>query len=80
MDAGGELRGLTVLDPLGGLRWTAEYDGWRDTAGGRHPFELRLAFPSTDLAARIELKDVELNPELDPALFRVPVSNARWRR
>jgi hypothetical protein len=76
-DPAGELRGLAVLDPLGGLRWTAEYDGWGDTPGGRHPFEMRLAFPSTELFARLELKDVELNPELDPALFRVPVANTR---
>lgn len=75
-DSAGELRGLAVLDPLGGLRWTAEYDRWGDAAGGRQPFEVRLAFPSTELFARLEFKDVELNPELDPALFRVPVANA----
>jgi hypothetical protein len=69
--AGGELSRIAALDERGRVRWEAEYDQWRDVPGGRYPFSLVLSFPETSLRAELELTQVELNPALDPALFRV---------
>jgi outer membrane lipoprotein-sorting protein len=69
--AGGELSRIAALDERGQVRWEAEYDQWRDVPGGRYPFSLVLSFPDTHLRAELELSQVELNPALDPALFRV---------
>ena len=70
-DPAGELRAAASMTPGGELRWSLEYGAWRDVLGGRYPFAMAFYFPSTDLHARLELKEVELNPVLDPALFRV---------
>jgi outer membrane lipoprotein-sorting protein len=69
--AGGELSRIAALDDRGKVRWQADYDQWRDVPGGRYPFSLVLSFPETSLRAELELSQVELNPALDPALFRV---------
>ena len=69
--AGGELAAIAALDDDGEVRWLAEYAEWRDVPGGRYPFSLVLSFPETKLRAELELTDVELNPTLDPSLFRV---------
>jgi hypothetical protein len=68
----GDLAEVRVLEPSGEPRWIASYAGWREASGGRYPFDLVLEFPATDTRARLELSSVELNPELDPALFRLP--------
>jgi hypothetical protein len=68
---GGELSRIAALDEQGRVRWEASYDEWRDVPGGRYPFSLVLSFPETSLRAELELTQVELNPALDPALFRV---------
>jgi len=69
--AGGELSAIAALDARGKVRWLAEYDEWRDVPGGRYPFLLVLSFPETELRAELALSQVELNPTLDPSLFRV---------
>ena len=69
--SGGELAAIETLDAEGEVRWLAEYAEWRDVPGGRYPFSLTLSFPATQLRAELELSEVELNPPLDPALFRV---------
>jgi hypothetical protein len=69
----GDLLGVEVSDRLGRTRWRAEYSGWREVSGGRYPFQVVLHFPLTELRARLDLQEVELNPSLDPSLFRVPV-------
>ena len=53
------------------MRWSAEYADWQSVPGGRYPFSLVLFFPETRLRAELELAQVELNPQLDPTLFRV---------
>jgi hypothetical protein len=68
---GGELAAIAALDESGEVRWLAEYAEWRDVPGGRYPFSLVLSFPETKLRAQLELSEVELNPPLDPSLFRV---------
>jgi len=67
----GELAAIESLDAGGAVRWTAEYATWRDVPGGRYPFEVVLSFPETRLRAELDLAQVELNPTLDAALFRV---------
>lgn len=69
--ADGELAAIAGLDARGGVRWLAEYAEWRDVPGGRYPFDLVLSFPETKLRAELVLSEVELNPALDPSLFRV---------
>jgi hypothetical protein len=70
--AEGDLSEVRILDADGALRWIASYRGWREASGGRYPFDLVLEFPKTELRAKLTLREVELNPALDPALFRLP--------
>jgi hypothetical protein len=67
----GDLLGLEALNAQGATRWSAEYARWRELPGGRYPFEMVLYFPLTELRAELDFKEVELNPALDPSLFRV---------
>jgi outer membrane lipoprotein-sorting protein len=67
----GQLAAIAALDEKGDVRWQVEYTDWRDVPGGRYPFRLVLSFPETHLEARLDLSQVELNPALDPGLFRV---------
>lgn len=67
----GELAELIALAPDGRVRWSAAYADWQSVPGGRYPFSLVLFFPETRLRAELELAQVELNPSLDPTLFRV---------
>jgi outer membrane biogenesis lipoprotein LolB len=67
----GELRGFQALSPRGHVRWAAEYDRWRDVAGGRYPFVVRLEFPATETRVELSLREAEVNPDLDPSLFRL---------
>ena len=64
----GELRALGALGAGGELRWEAEYERWREVAGGRYPFRVRLSFPK-GVEAQVSLREVELNPVLPPGLF-----------
>ncbi len=71
LSAAGELRSLETLGPSGEVRWRAEYGEWRDVPGGRYPFFVALYFPASELRAELRFTDVELNPALEPSLFRV---------
>ncbi len=68
----GELAGVNALGPDGRVRWSAAYSDWREARGGRYPFGVVLDFPATELRAELIVRDVELNPPLDDALFRLP--------
>jgi len=68
----GELLGADTLDADGQVRWSAHYSGWREVKGGRYPFAIVFRFPLTQLEAELQLEDVEVNPPLDPRLFRIP--------
>jgi hypothetical protein len=67
----GELAVVQSLDGAGAVRWVARYERWRDVEGGRYPFLVRLEFPATGARAEVALRRVELNPRLDPGLFRL---------
>lgn len=66
----GRLLGVERLDPRGETIWSAEFADFRDDASA-FPMELALAFPRTGFRVALELEDVELNPDLDRALFDV---------
>lgn len=65
----GELIGVEALEPGGEVRWHATYGRWRDVPGGRYPYAMSFHFPRRQLVAELELDSVELNPQLDDALF-----------
>ena len=67
----GELLSVEALDARGATRWRFAYSRWRPLPRGRYPFSMVLSFPRTELWAELKLDEVEVNPELDPALFRV---------
>ncbi len=67
----GELLGIDVMDAEEGLRWRANYRDWNDVPGGRFPTRVELYFPATGVIAQLELKEIELNPTLQPSLFRL---------
>ncbi|MFQ5514632.1 MAG: hypothetical protein ACE5FG_09340 [Myxococcota bacterium] len=69
--ADGTLRGAERLDADGNPRWRAHYARWRELPAGLYPFEMSFEFPSTGLQAKLELREVELDPLLDASLFRI---------
>ena len=71
----GELLVVEALNPQGATRWRAAYERWRAVPQGRYPFTMVLSFPFTKVQAELKLKGVELNPDLDPALFQIPRGN-----
>ncbi len=73
----GQLLSVEALDPTGTMRWRATYGRWRSVSPGRYPFAVGFFFPRTELHAQLKLKQVEVNPELDPSLFRVTHGNLR---
>ncbi len=74
---GGELRGIQAIDPLGGVRWEAEYAEWRPLGGSRYPFAITLSFPGSQVRAEVDFEEVELNPPLEARLFRPVLGEAR---
>jgi hypothetical protein len=70
--ADGELRGVALLGPTGLPRWNVEYASWQEAGGGRYPFSVILSFPRLETRAEFEVREAELNVELDMSLFYVP--------
>ena len=72
----GELLGLDALEGPGRVRWAADYGRWREVEGGRYPFHVRLVF-ATGVEAEVSIREVELNPVLDPGLFELVAGDPR---
>ena len=72
----GELQAVERLERDGSVRWRVEYTRWRDVSGGRYPSSMVLHFPGSEIRAELDLRDVELNLGLDPALFQLPESRS----
>ncbi len=70
--AEGDLLGVHARSPDGEVRWSASYRDWREARGGRYPFAVVLNFPASELRAELLVREVEVNPALDDALFRLP--------
>jgi outer membrane biogenesis lipoprotein LolB len=64
----GELRRVSAHEPDGAERWTADFGAW--LPGASFPGTLAFDFPATGVRAELQIDDVELNPELEPRLFR----------
>jgi len=81
-DAAGQMRSRVRFDALGrrvrvehfGERetpvWAADYTDFSDVGGAEFPHRLTIA-TGEEARAEIELRDVDLNPELSPDLFRL---------
>jgi hypothetical protein len=69
-DAEGRLQALSV-HPGAHVVLHARWSDWRAAAGGWFPHRLELALPETASHWAIEFRQLEVDPELDPALFRL---------
>ncbi len=70
-DAEGRLRALEVLGDSGATVWSAHFDAYRDVEGAAFAHSIALDVHSGATRAEISFRDVELNPELPPGLFRL---------
>lgn len=79
-DGAGALAGARVLAGAGGEELArATFLDWRGEGATAFPQRMELDFASQRGTARIEFRDVEVNPALDPSWFRLvraPVSSA----
>ncbi|MFQ5697816.1 MAG: lipoprotein insertase outer membrane protein LolB [Myxococcota bacterium] len=71
-DARGRLLGIARLAGPSRAGWQVEYSDWGEVSGGRYPVHLAFFFPSTSVEVRLEVREVELNPPLEAALFELP--------
>ena len=69
--ADGQLSGLRIEAALGGTSLQAEWGDYRDVEGVPFAHRVRIEVPPAGVAAEVEFLQVELNPKLDPALFRL---------
>ncbi|MFT3914018.1 MAG: DUF4292 domain-containing protein [Anaeromyxobacteraceae bacterium] len=66
------------LRPTGRPAWSVKGDVYRQRAGARLPTDLELCATSPKVKLGLHWKDLEVNGELDPALFRLePPPGAR---
>jgi hypothetical protein len=70
-DAEGRLRWLEVFDTAGALAWRAEFDEYAPVGGEPFAHTVSLEVSAGQTRAKISLRDVELNPELPPDIFRL---------
>ena len=75
-DAEGRLRGFERFDPTGALVWSATFDDHRPLMGGDGAMQsfahvVQLRFPSEGARVDVEYRNVQLDPELAPSLFRL---------
>jgi outer membrane biogenesis lipoprotein LolB len=68
--ADGELRRVSVREPGGPERWTADFADWQPAGDGRFPGSLSFEFPETGVRAELRVEAAQLNLELEPRLFR----------
>ncbi len=70
-DSAGHLRGYR-WHPDGHDWVVARYDEWQEPEGGSaFPLSIALDFPANGGRVRVRFQEVEQNPELSPALFRL---------
>jgi hypothetical protein len=68
-DAQSRLRWLEVFDDRGAPLWSVEFDDFSSVGGVDFAHAVIVETPES--RARISLRDVELNPELSPDIFRL---------
>jgi len=70
-DPAGRLRAFEVLDHSGVVLWAAQFGEYRDVGGSAFAHSIGLDVRSGNTRAEISFRNVELNPELPPGLFRL---------
>jgi hypothetical protein len=70
-DPTGRLRAFEVLDNSGAVLWAAQFGEYRDVGGSAFAHSIGLDVRSGNTRAEISFRNVELNPELPPGLFRL---------
>jgi hypothetical protein len=73
-DAAGRLAALR-FGPDGREVLLARWSDWRDTPRGAFPHRLDVELPETEARLALELRSVELDPELPPELFRLGIGS-----
>ncbi len=76
-DREARLRWLEALGPEEALIWRAELGDYAPIDGTPFAHALALEVAAGDTRAEISLRDVELNPELPPDIFRLRAPEAR---
>jgi len=75
-DPTGPLHGFELLDTSGEMVWRAQFREYRDVGGISFAHAISLDVAAGKTHAEISLRDVELNPELSPELFRLRLPDA----
>lgn len=70
-DAAARLREFEVLDDDGAVRWRAQFDDYAAVDGASFAHSIVLDVAAGAAHVEISLRDVELNPDLPPGLFRI---------
>jgi hypothetical protein len=70
-DSAGLLRVLEVLDDSGAAAWTARFEAYRDVDGSPFAHSIGLDVRSGETHAEISFRNVVLNPDLSPGIFRL---------
>jgi hypothetical protein len=78
-DAEGRLR-MLLREVRGRRLWEARYDDYAPVSGTPFAHAIALDFAASGVRAQLSLRDVELNPELPDALFRLEPRRASARQ
>jgi hypothetical protein len=70
-DPAGRLRAFEVLDDSGAVLWGAQFDEYRDVGESAFAHSIGLDVRSGMTRVEISFRNVELNPDLPPGLFRL---------
>jgi hypothetical protein len=70
-DPAGRLRAFEALDDAGAVLWSAQFDAYRDVDGSPFAHSIEVDVRSGVTRAEISFRNVELNPDLPPGMFRL---------
>jgi hypothetical protein len=69
-DAGGLLRSVDAI-ARGRVSWSARFDDYAPIGDEPFAHEILVDFPVARTSASVSLRDVELNPDVDPDVFHL---------
>lgn len=70
-DAAARLREFEVLDGVGDVLWRAQFDDYAPVGAVAFAHSIVLDIAAGNAHVEISLRDVELNPEISPEVFRI---------
>jgi outer membrane lipoprotein-sorting protein len=70
-DSDGRLHAFEVLDDSGDVSWSAQFGEYRDVGGSPFAHSIEIYVRSGQTRAEISFRNVEMNPDLPPGLFRL---------